>query len=100
MAAPEEAALERQLRPELPPRRVKAAAVSSDGRRPAVGDHHNDTTRLILRNKRCLRKSSKARPSRAQAAREQEDAIKEALQLSNNFFFALTENPQIPSDTT
>ncbi|KAJ1129691.1 hypothetical protein NDU88_008057 [Pleurodeles waltl] len=66
--------------------------------------YHTRTTRIaVVRltpcNKQRRRKSSKVRPSRAQDVREREEAIKEASQLSNNSFFALTETPQIPSDT-
>ncbi|KAJ1091220.1 hypothetical protein NDU88_004347 [Pleurodeles waltl] len=62
-------------------------------------DHPEDSTWLTPRTKQRKRKSSKARPSRAQAVKEREEAIKEASQLSTNSFYALTENPQIPSDT-
>ncbi|KAJ1152777.1 hypothetical protein NDU88_005552 [Pleurodeles waltl] len=50
-----------------------------------------------IRNER--RKSSRARPFQAQAAWEQEKAIKETSQLISNPFFALPDSPLIASDT-
>ncbi|KAJ1217481.1 hypothetical protein NDU88_005075 [Pleurodeles waltl] len=38
------------------------------------------------------------RPSKDQVAKEQEGALKEALQLSNNTFFALAANTHVDSD--
>ncbi|KAJ1173386.1 hypothetical protein NDU88_005222 [Pleurodeles waltl] len=62
-------------------------------------DHQEDPTWLTPHKKQRKRKSSKARPSRAQAVKDQDEAIKEASQLSTNSFYALTENSQIPSNT-
>ncbi|KAJ1210550.1 hypothetical protein NDU88_005913 [Pleurodeles waltl] len=62
-------------------------------------DHQEDSTWLTPRTKQRKRKDTKVRPSRAQAVKEREEAIKEAAQLSTNSFYALTENPQFPSDS-
>ncbi|KAJ1104349.1 hypothetical protein NDU88_001761 [Pleurodeles waltl] len=62
-------------------------------------DHQDESTWLTPRTKQRKRKYSKTGPSLAQAVKEREEAIKEASQLSTSSFYALTENPQIPSDT-
>ncbi|KAJ1202642.1 hypothetical protein NDU88_006439 [Pleurodeles waltl] len=62
-------------------------------------DHHEDPTWLTQRTKQSKKKHSKGRPSRAQAVKEREEAVKEAAQLSTNSFYALTETHQFPSDT-
>ncbi|KAJ1159579.1 hypothetical protein NDU88_000086 [Pleurodeles waltl] len=61
--------------------------------------HHEDPTWLTPRTKQRKKKHSKGRPSRAQAVKEREEAIKEAVQLSTNSFYVLTETHQFPSDT-
>ncbi|KAJ1142387.1 hypothetical protein NDU88_008713 [Pleurodeles waltl] len=58
-----------------------------------------EATWLTPQTKRRREKSSREKPSRVQAAREQEKAIKETSQLISNPFFALTDNPSIASDT-
>ncbi|KAJ1182449.1 hypothetical protein NDU88_007639 [Pleurodeles waltl] len=59
----------------------------------------DEDTWLTLRANGRKRNTSRARPSRAQAAREREGALKEASQLPNNPFFALAAKPSIDSDT-
>ncbi|KAJ1181324.1 hypothetical protein NDU88_006532 [Pleurodeles waltl] len=62
-------------------------------------ESREDATWVTPRDKERKRKSSRARPTRAQAAREREGAIKEASQLSSNPFFALEDTPPGPFDT-
>ncbi|KAJ1204422.1 hypothetical protein NDU88_008200 [Pleurodeles waltl] len=62
-------------------------------------DTLEDATWLTPHSKRRKRKSSKAGPSRAQAVTEQEKAIQEAAHFSHNFFLALSDKFQFPSDS-
>ncbi|KAJ1094202.1 hypothetical protein NDU88_007280 [Pleurodeles waltl] len=69
-----------------------------DGQLHRASDALEDATWLTPHSKRRKRKSSKAGPSRAQAATEQEKAIQEVAHFSHNSFLALSDKFKFPSD--